>query len=123
VALFLERGFDATVDSTLLLLKILFLLQHVVFFSNTGTPIVTLEGILVSSHRSGLQLRPRSNLLSVHSELEANLATTAQIAQNSRKTMELLDPTRRGVSCYLRELIRRCANVCDWKGADMGSAR
>jgi hypothetical protein len=57
--------------------------------------------------------RDWSNLLSVYSELEANTATTAQIAQNARKTMELLDA--RGVSCYVRELIRRYANVCDWK--------
>ena len=67
--------------------------------------------------------RDWSNLLSVYSELEANTATTAQIAQNARKTMELLDA--RGVSCYVRELIRRYANVCEWKveAPNMGSAR
>ena len=66
--------------------------------------------------------RDWSNLLYIHSKLETNSEATAQIAKNACNTMELLDA--RGVSCYLRELIRRYANVCTWKvEADMGSTR
>jgi hypothetical protein len=67
--------------------------------------------------------RDWGNLVSTHAELEANVKATAQIAKNSQRTLEYLDP--RGVSCYIRELIRRYADVCRWtvEEPDMGSQR
>jgi hypothetical protein len=61
--------------------------------------------------------------VSTHAELEANVKATAQIAKNAQRTLEYLDP--RGVSCYIRELIRRYADVCRWtvEEPDMGSQR
>ena len=56
--------------------------------------------------------RDWSNLLSTHTKLEANPRTTAEIAKNAQKTMNYLAPV--GVTCYLRELIRRYADVCRW---------
>ena len=53
-----------------------------------------------------------TDLISTHAQLESNPESTAQIARNARKTMEYLDPY--GVSCYIRELIRRYADVCQW---------
>ena len=53
-----------------------------------------------------------SDLISTHAELEAHPHDTARIAENARKTMEYLSPV--GISCYLRELIRRYADVCQW---------
>jgi hypothetical protein len=67
--------------------------------------------------------RDWGNLVSTHAELEANVKATAQIAKNAQRTMDYLDP--RGVSCYIRELVRRYADVCRWtvEEPDMGSLR
>jgi hypothetical protein len=62
-------------------------------------------------------------LLSTHLKLEEDGDTTAKIAANAVRTMEYLDT--RGVSCYLRELVRRYADVCRWtvEEPDMGPVR
>lgn len=57
--------------------------------------------------------RDWSDLLDIHSELEANRKKAAQIAHETRKLADLISP--RGVSCYMRELIRRYADVCQWE--------
>jgi hypothetical protein len=65
--------------------------------------------------------RDWGNLIATHADLEANRRATAEIARNAARTMEHLDP--RGVSCYIRELIGRYADVCRWtvEEPDMGS--
>lgn len=67
--------------------------------------------------------RDWSDLLSTHATFEETPDATAEIATNARRTMEYLDT--RGVSCYLRELIRRYADVCHWdvEEPDMGPVR
>jgi hypothetical protein len=57
--------------------------------------------------------RDWSNLLDIHSELEADPKRATQIAHESRKLADLISP--RGVSCYMRELIRRYGDVCQWE--------
>ena len=67
--------------------------------------------------------RDWSDLLSTHGKLEEDGDTTAEIAANAVRTMEYLDT--RGVSCYLRELVRRYADACRWtvEEPDMGPVR
>ena len=60
-----------------------------------------------------VEVRPDwSNLLETYWELESNPVRAASIAQEARKTMDLLDP--QGVSCYFRELIHRYSDLCQW---------
>jgi hypothetical protein len=57
--------------------------------------------------------RDWSDLLEKYADLEASPNRAVSILQNTRKVMDLLDS--KGVSCYLRELVRRYSNVCQWK--------
>ena len=67
--------------------------------------------------------RDWSDLLETHANLEDASDATAEIAYNARRTMEYLDT--RGVYCYVRELVRRYADVCRWdvEEPDMGPVR
>jgi hypothetical protein len=67
--------------------------------------------------------RDWSDLLETHANLEDASDATAEMAYNARRTMEYLDT--RGVYCYLRELVRRYADVCRWdvEEPDMGPVR
>jgi len=64
--------------------------------------------------------RDWTDLLQKHAELEANPSHAAAIAKETRKTAELLDS--RGISCYIRELIRQYSDVCRWtvEAPDLG---
>jgi hypothetical protein len=57
--------------------------------------------------------RDWSDLFEKHAELEANPKRAAQIASETRKIADLISGN--GVSCYIRELIRRYAEVCRWE--------
>jgi Glycosyl transferase family 90 len=53
-----------------------------------------------------------SDLFVKHTELEKDPVRAAAIAKQTHKVAELLDPE--GISCYIRELIRRYSDVCQW---------
>jgi len=56
--------------------------------------------------------RDWTDLLDIHEKLEADSRHGEESARETRKMAELMNS--RGISCYMRELIRRYSDVCRW---------